>query len=81
MYVQIDVLIQVILHNAVIFQNVDLTAIVRQLRREGYYINIEDLRAIALPSRSYQYNRFDYCLIDLKERPQALDGKLELDIA
>ncbi len=65
--------------NAVIFQNVvDLTAIVRQLKREGYDVDAEDLSAIS-PYLTVHIKRFGDYVIDLEEEPQPLDGKLGLE--
>lgn len=66
--------------NAVIFQNVvDLTAVVRQLRREGYWINTDDLSALS-PYLMEHIKRFGDYVIDLEEPPQPIDGKLELEL-
>jgi nitrogen regulatory protein PII-like uncharacterized protein len=52
--------------NAVIFQNVvDLTAIVHQLRREGYYVNTEDLSTIS-PYLTIHIKRFGDYVIDCR---------------
>ena len=65
--------------NAIIFQNVvDLTAAIRQLKREGYYVDLEDLSVLS-PYLTEHIKRFGDYIIDLEEPPQPLDGKLEVD--
>jgi TnpA family transposase len=66
--------------NAVIFQNVvDMTAVIRQLRREGYYVDPDDLSALS-PYLTEHIKRFGDYVIDLDKQPQPLDGKLELEL-
>lgn len=66
--------------NAVIFQNVvDLTAVIRQLRREGYYVDPDDLSVLS-PYLMEHIKRFGDYIINLEEPPQPLDGKLELEL-
>ncbi|WP_257129141.1 transposase [Bacillus pseudomycoides] len=66
--------------NAVIFQNVvDLTAVIRQLTREGDYVDPEDLSVLS-PYLMEHIKRFGDYIIDLEEPPQSLDGKLELEL-
>ncbi|MFC7442037.1 Tn3 family transposase [Laceyella putida] len=57
----------------------DLTAVIRQLRREGYYVNPDDLSALS-PYLTEHIKRFGDYVIDLEEPPQPLDGKLELEL-
>lgn len=65
--------------NAIIFQNVvDLTAAIRQLKREGYYVDLEDLSVLS-PYLTEHIKRFGDYIIDLEEPPQPLDGKLEVE--
>jgi TnpA family transposase len=64
--------------NAVIFHNVvDLTEVLLQLRKEGFFWEREDLAALS-PYLTSHIKRFGDYLIDLDTIPQALDEKLNL---
>ncbi|NRD81010.1 Tn3 family transposase [Bacillus sp. BRMEA1] len=64
--------------NAVIFQNVvDMTTVIRQLRKEGHFVDPDDLSALS-PYLMEHIKRFGDYVIDLEEPPQPLDGKLGL---
>jgi TnpA family transposase len=66
--------------NAIIFQNVvDLTEVIRQLRKEGYTVNPEDLSALS-PYLTEHIKRFGDYVIDLEKQPQPFDGKLKLEL-
>ena len=59
--------------NAVIFHNVvDLTNILRDLKREGYLIMREDVAALS-PYMNSHIKRFGDYSIDLDTLPQTLD--------
>lgn len=59
--------------NAVIFHNVvDLTDILRDLKRDGYFIAREDVAALS-PYMTNHIRRFGDYLIDLDTVPQTLD--------
>lgn len=63
--------------NAVIFQNVvDMTAILRDLNREGYLFDSEDVRFIS-PYLTSHIKRFGDYIIDLKQSPQPFEGALD----
>ena len=57
----------------------DLTAVIRQLTREGDYVDPEDLSVLS-PYLMEHIKRFGDYIIDLEEPPQSLDGKLELEL-
>lgn len=64
--------------NAVVFHNaVDLTEVLRQLKREGYLVMRSDVVAIS-PYLTSQIKRFGDYLIDLDVVPQALDEGMTL---
>jgi TnpA family transposase len=64
--------------NAVIFHNVvDLTEVLIQLKKEGFFWEREDLAALS-PYLTSHIKRFGDYLIDLDTIPQALDEKLNL---
>jgi len=64
--------------NAVIFHNVvDLTEVLLQLRKEGFFWEREDSAALS-PYLTSHIKRFGDYLIDLDTIPQALDEKLNL---
>ncbi len=66
--------------NAVIFQNtVDLTEILRQLKREGYLINPEDIKAIS-PYLTEHIKRFGDYWLDMDIFPKALDEMVALGV-
>ncbi|MCH5586705.1 transposase [Shimazuella sp. AN120528] len=58
---------------------VDLTEVIRQLRKEGYTVNPEDLSALN-PYLIEHIKRFGDYVIDLKNQPQPFDGKLKLEL-
>lgn len=64
--------------NAVVFHNaVDLTEVLRQLKREGYLVMRSDVAALS-PYLTSQIKRFGDYLIDLDVVPQALDEGMTL---
>ncbi len=64
--------------NAVIFHNVvDLTEILRSLKREGYLLTREDVAALS-PYLTSHIKRFGDYLVDLEAIPQALDEGVSL---
>ena len=64
--------------NAVIFHNVvDLTEVLLQLRKEGFFWEREEIAALS-PYLTSHIKRFGDYLIDLDTIPQALDEKLNL---
>ncbi len=64
--------------NAIIFQNVvDITMVIRQLRKEGHYVDPDDLSVLS-PYLMEHIKRFGDYVIDLEERPEPLDGRLGL---
>jgi len=66
--------------NAVIFQNVvDMTTAIRQLGKEGHYVDLDDLSVLS-PYLMEHIKRFGDYVIDLEEPPQPLDGKLGLEV-
>ena len=66
--------------NAVIFQNtVDLTEILQQLKREGYLIDPEDIKAIS-PYLTEHIKRFGDYWLDMNIRPKALDEMMALGV-
>jgi len=66
--------------NAVIFQNVvDMTTAIHQLRKEGHYVDPDDLSVLS-PYLMEHIKRFGDYVIDLEEPPQPLDGKLGLEL-
>lgn len=59
--------------NAVLFQNVvDLTDVLRNLQKEGYLINREDVAVIS-PYITSHVKRFGDYLIDMETFPMSLD--------
>ncbi|WP_275402168.1 Tn3 family transposase [Shimazuella alba] len=63
-----------------IFQNVvDLAEVIRQLRKEGYTVNPEDLSALS-PYLTEHIKRFGDYVIDLEKQSQPFDGKLKLEL-
>jgi TnpA family transposase len=59
--------------NAVIFQNVvDLTEVLQQLQREGYFLDKEDVSALS-PYLTSQIKRFGDYFLDLTQTPPTLD--------
>jgi hypothetical protein len=59
--------------NAVLFQNVvDLTDILRDLQKQGYLINREDV-AVVSPYMTAHVKRFGDYLIDMDTVPPSLD--------
>ncbi|MEG4997778.1 Tn3 family transposase [Microcoleus sp. B4-D4] len=64
--------------NAVVFHNaVDLTDVLRQLKREGYLVVRNDVAALS-PYLTSHIKRFGDYLIDLDAVPQALDEEMVL---
>lgn len=64
--------------NAVVFHNaVDLTDVLRQLKREGYLVVRNDVAALS-PYLTSHIKRFGDYLIDLDAVPQALDEEMAL---
>ncbi|PFF33703.1 Tn3 family transposase [Bacillus cereus] len=64
--------------NAVIFQNVvDITTVIRQLRKKGHYIDPDDLSVLS-PYLMEHIKRFGDYVIDLEELPEPLDVRLGL---
>ncbi len=64
--------------NAVVFHNaVDLTSVLRQLKREGYLVVRNDVAALS-PYLTSHIKRFGDYLIDLDAVPQALDEEMVL---
>lgn len=64
--------------NAVIFHNVvDLTEILRSLKREGYLLTRENVAALS-PYLTSHIKRFGDYLVDLEVVPQALDEGMSL---
>ena len=62
--------------NAVIFQNVvDLTEVMQQLQREGYFLEREDVACLS-PYLTSHIKRFGDYVIDLEAIPRALDGRM-----
>ena len=60
--------------NAVIFHNaVDLTDVLRDLKREGYLLTREDVMVLS-PYMTSHIKRFGDYLIDLETVPQTLDA-------
>lgn len=56
-----------------------LTAVIRQLKREGYYVVPEDLSVLS-PYLTEHIKRFGDYIIDFEEPPpQPLDGKPEVE--
>jgi hypothetical protein len=63
--------------NALIFQNVvDITAILRELIREGYMIDSEDVRFMS-PYLTSHIKRFGDYIIDLGQSPKPFEGALD----
>ncbi len=66
--------------NAVIFHNaVDLTEIIQQLRREGYLVDDEDIKALS-PYLTEHIKRFGDYWLDMETLPRALDEVMALGI-
>jgi TnpA family transposase len=66
--------------NAVIFQNtVDLTEILQQLKREGYLIDPEDIKALS-PYLTEHIKRFGDYWLDMDIWPKALDEMMALGV-
>jgi TnpA family transposase len=66
--------------NAVIFQNtVDLTEIIQKLKREGYLIDPEDIKAIS-PYLTEHIKRFGDYWLDMDIFPKALDEMMALGV-
>lgn len=63
--------------NAIIFQNVvDITAILRELKREGYMIDSEDVRFMS-PYLISHIKRFGDYIIDLGQFPKPFEDALD----
>jgi hypothetical protein len=58
---------------------VDLTEVIRQLRKEGYMVNPEDLSALS-PYLTEHIKQFGDYVIDLENQPQLFDGELKLEL-